>query len=81
MLILCGMSMMQIPSDRLSNLAQAKFQRGGSSEVEANQVSEDFDQSYLFDHDSHGASMVPGEPEQESRLDLRRNDIPIDKTL
>ena len=45
MLILCGMPMMQIPADRLSNLAQAKFQRGGSSEVEANQVSEDFDQS------------------------------------
>ncbi len=45
MLHLCGMPMMQIPADRLSNLAQAIFQRGGSSEVEANQVSEDFDRS------------------------------------
>ena len=47
MQILCGMPVMQILADRLSNLAQAKFQRGGSSEVEANKVSEDFDQSYL----------------------------------
>ena len=42
---LCGMPMMQIPADRLSTLAQAIFQRGGSSEVEANQVSEDFGRS------------------------------------
>ena len=45
MLILCGMPGMQIPADRLSNLTEAKFQRGRSSEVEANQVSEDFDRS------------------------------------
>ena len=45
MLILCGMPVMQIPADRLSNLVQAKIQRGGSSEVEANQVSGGFDQS------------------------------------
>ena len=45
MLHLCGMPMMKIPADRLCNLAQAIFQRGGSSEVEANQVSEDFDRS------------------------------------
>ena len=45
MLHLCGVPMIQIPAHRLSNLAQAIFQRGGSSEVEANQVSEDFDRS------------------------------------
>ena len=55
--------MMQIPADRLSNLAQAIFQRGGSSAVEANHVSEILIEANLFDHDSHGVGMVPGEPE------------------
>ena len=55
--------MTQITADRLSNLAQAIFQRGGSSSVEANQVSEILIEANLFDHDGHGVGIVPDDPE------------------
>ena len=50
---------MQIPADRLRNLAQAIFQRGGSDEGEATQVAERLIEANLFGHDSHGVGMVP----------------------
>ena len=50
---------MQIPADRLSNLAQAIFQRSGASDGEASQVAEKLIEANLFGHDSHGVGMVP----------------------
>ncbi len=50
---------MQIPADRLRNLAQAIFERGGSDEGEASQVAEKLIEANLFGHDSHGVGMVP----------------------
>lgn len=51
--------MIQIPADRLSNRAQAIFQFGGSSGVEANQVAKRLIEANLFGHNSHGVGMMP----------------------
>ena len=72
--------MIQIPADRLSNLAQAIFQFGGSSEVEANQVAERLIEANLFGHDSHGVGMVPAYMEGIKSGELKPgNDLTIER--
>jgi uncharacterized oxidoreductase len=50
---------MQIPAERLTNLADAIFQLGGAGKGSAAQVAEKLVEANLFGHDSHGIGMVP----------------------
>ncbi|MBT3493991.1 MAG: malate/lactate/ureidoglycolate dehydrogenase [Rhodospirillaceae bacterium] len=50
---------MQIPAERLANLAQTIFERGGADRATATQVAEKLIEANLFGHDSHGVGMVP----------------------
>ncbi|MDP6829986.1 MAG: malate/lactate/ureidoglycolate dehydrogenase [Alphaproteobacteria bacterium] len=50
---------MQIPAERLTNLAQTIFQRAGAEDAAAAQVAEKLIEANLFGHDSHGVGMVP----------------------
>ncbi|MDE0943449.1 MAG: malate/lactate/ureidoglycolate dehydrogenase [Alphaproteobacteria bacterium] len=50
---------MQIPADRLTDLARTIFERGGTDTDDATQVAEKLIEANLFGHDSHGVGMVP----------------------
>ena len=73
---------MQIPADRLTNLARTIFERGGTDADDAAQVAEKLIEANLFGHDSHGVGMVPSyvlglqegqlKPDSELSIELDR---------